>query len=106
MVIVVEPGARSIATGKTIMRMAEEIGVRSFAVIGNKIQNQDQRNWIKEEFPGDLIIGFVPYSEIIRDSDRGSQPLMDSLDAALKVKFQAIIDALIKNRDVPQRDTL
>ncbi len=106
MIIVVEPGARSIATAKTIMRMAEEIGVRSFAVIGNKIQNHDQREWIKREFPGGLIIGFVPYSEIIRDSDRLSLPLIDSLDAALKAEFQAITDALIKNRAVPQRDTL
>ncbi len=106
MVIVVEPGARSIATARTIMRMAEDIGVRSFAVIGNKVQNQGQREWIKGEFPGGLVIGFVPYSEIIRDSDRSSPPLIDSLDAVLRKEFQAITDALIKNRGVPQGDTL
>lgn len=95
MVIVVEPGARSIATARTIMRLAEEIGVRSFAVIGNKIQSEDQRDWIKQQFPGDLIVGLVPDSEIIRNSDRRSLPLMDSLDASLKLEFQAIADALI-----------
>lgn len=95
MAIVVEPGARSIATARTIMRLAGEIGVRSFAVIGNKIQSQDQREWIRREFPGGLIIGFLPDSEIIRDSDRRSTPLIDSLNAELQAEFRAITDALI-----------
>ncbi len=77
------------------MRLAGEIGVRSFAVIGNKIRSLDQREWIRREFPGGLIIGFLPYSEIIGDSDRRSSPLIDGLDAGLKAEFQAITDALI-----------
>ncbi len=98
MVIVVEPGARSVATARTIMRLAGEIGVRSFAVIGNKIQNDDQREWIRGEFPGGLIIGLLPYSEIIRDSDRSTSPLIDDLDAGLRAEFQAITGALITRR--------
>ncbi len=98
MVIVVEPGARSIGTARTIMRLAGEIGVRSFAVIGNKIQNDDQREWIRGEFPGGLIIGFLPYSEIIRDSDRRPAPLVDDLDAGLRAEFRAITGALITRR--------
>jgi CO dehydrogenase maturation factor len=104
--IVVEPGARSMSTARTIMRLAGDIGVHSFAVIGNKIQTLDQRRWIEEEFPGDLVIGFIPYNRIIQDSDRNRLPLVDSLDASLSKAFQSLTDALIrragrKNRGRP-----
>ncbi len=95
LVIVVEPGERSVATARTIFRLAEEIGLHSFAVIGNKIQNQEQRDWIVSQFVPGLIIGLLPYSEMIRDADLRSQALIDILDEPLRREFQAITDALI-----------
>jgi CO dehydrogenase maturation factor len=95
MVVVVEPGERSVATAKTIFRLGEEIGLHSFAVVGNKIRNEAQRDWIVSRFPPGLIIGLVPYSEIISEADLHTQPLIDLLDEPLRLQFQSITRALI-----------
>jgi CO dehydrogenase maturation factor len=98
MVIVVEPGARSIDTALTIMKLSREIGLQQFRVIGNKVQDEDQERWIRSHFPPSLILGMIPYSEAIRDSDRNGQPLIDILDDRLQAEFTAVFSALVGGR--------
>lgn len=43
MLIVVEPGHRSIETAEKIIGMGKEIGVRYFSIVGNKIQKEEQK---------------------------------------------------------------
>jgi CO dehydrogenase maturation factor len=93
MLIVVEPGSRSIFTAKTIMNMAMEIGIESFGIIGNKIQDEGQRQWISGQFLQDQILGMVSYHEIIRDADLKQQPLIDVLEKKLKKEFHEIYQA-------------
>ena len=98
MLIVVEPGARSIDTALTIMKLSREIGLRQFRVIGNKVQDEDQERWIRSHFPASLIVGMIPYSEAIRDADRKEQPLIDILDDRLRTEFGAVFSALVSGR--------
>jgi CO dehydrogenase maturation factor len=77
MIIVVEPGSRSI---------------------GNKVQDKDQERWIRSHFPQALILGLIPYSEAIRDADRNEQPLIDILDDRLQTEFTAVFSALMGGR--------
>jgi CO dehydrogenase maturation factor len=96
MLIVVEPGARSIATAKKIMALATDIGVRSFGVIGNRIINDDQRIWISKQFPADQVIGMIPFSRIILEADLRQLPLMDMLDKDLRMAFDDIYRACLR----------
>ena len=93
MLIVVEPGSRSISTAKTILRLAHEIGIESFGIIGNKVQNIKQENWIRNQFPQDLMLGMVSYQDIIRKADQSQRPLIDSLDKNLNREFQNIYES-------------
>lgn len=90
MIIVVEPGSRSILTAKTIMKLAKEIGVSSFGIIGNKIQNAQQRLWIEKQFSSDLILGTISYHEAIRAADLNQVSLFQALDECLKQEFDRI----------------
>lgn len=96
MIIVVEPGSRSIDTALTIMKLAREIGLEEFRIIGNKVQDEEQERWIRSHFPAPLILGMIPYSEAIRDADRDEQPLIDILDDGLRAEFTAVFTALVK----------
>jgi CO dehydrogenase maturation factor len=96
MLIVVEPGSRSIETAGTIMNLGADIGIQDFAVIANKIQNEEQRAWISGQFPENLLLGTISYHEIIRDCDILGKPLIDSLDGALKEEFDSIYRSLIE----------
>ncbi len=94
MLVTVEPGSRSVETAKTIMKLADDIGVPYFGIIGNKVQNTRQEAWIRDQFPEELILGMIPYSEIIREADLAQKPLFQLLDASLKEKFDAIYKTL------------
>lgn len=90
MLIVVEPGSRSVLTARTIVRLAREIGVEAFGIIGNKIQDDKQKKWIQDQFPDHQVLGMIPYSRIIMESDLMEQPLADRLDKNLKEEFKKI----------------
>jgi CO dehydrogenase maturation factor len=98
MVIVVEPGSRSIDTAQTIMRLSREIGLAEFGIIGNKVQDEAQERWIRSHFPASLLLGMIPYSEVIRDADRDERPLIDLLDDRLREEFAAVFSALVGER--------
>jgi len=93
MLIVVEPGMRSIATATTIIRLAGEIGITSFGIIGNKVRNAGQSEWIGSKLPSAEVIGMIPYSETILGADRDQRPLIDELDESLKAEFLKIYEA-------------
>jgi CO dehydrogenase maturation factor len=98
MIIVVEPGSRSIDTALTIMNLSREIGLQEFRIIGNKVQDEGQERWIRSHFPPSLILGMIPYSEAIRDADRNEQPLIDILDDRLRTEFTAVFLGLVRGR--------
>ncbi|MCJ7579778.1 MAG: AAA family ATPase [Candidatus Aminicenantes bacterium] len=96
MLIVVEPGQRSIQTAETILKLGRQIGIQSFGIIGNKIQNKEQILWIQKQFPKDKYLGSLSFSQIIGDSDREGGPLFDNLDSEIKKEFQAIYTSLTR----------
>jgi CO dehydrogenase maturation factor len=100
MIIVIEPGSRSISTAKTILRLAREIGIESFGIIGNKVQEKTQENWIRKQFSQDLLLGMVSYREIIREADQSQRPLIELLDENLNREFGIIYQSL-KNLEQP-----
>jgi CO dehydrogenase maturation factor len=94
MIIVVEPGQRSVDTANSIIKLGHEIGIKEFAIIANKVQNIGQESWIKKIFSNDLLIGIVSYNEVIRESDILQKPLIDIMDEKLKREFDSIFKAI------------
>ena len=90
MLIVVEPGYRSVETANTIIKMSREIGVQHFVIIGNKINNKQQQDWIGAQFPNNQISAIIPYHKIIQSADLLQQPLYELLDDELKDTFTKI----------------
>ena len=93
MLITVEPGSRSISTAKSVIKLGKEIGIESFGIVGNKIQDNKQKNWIQSQFPPDQILGMIPYDEIIQNADLNEQPLIELLDERLRTEFNKIYAA-------------
>ena len=94
MLITVEPGTRSIETANKIMRLAGDIGITSFAVVGNKIRTDAQAEWLRGQFPENRLIGMIPYSDVISRADRQQKPLVGMWDRSLRAKFEEIYEAL------------
>lgn len=94
MLIIVEPGTRSIETASRIMRLAKDIGIESFAVVGNKVRTDAQAEWLLGQFPENQLIGMIPYSEVISKADLEQKPLVGMWDETLKMKFEEIYEAV------------
>jgi CO dehydrogenase maturation factor len=95
MLICVEPGSRSIETAKVIMKLGKEIGLKEFGIVGNKIRNKDQEDWIIDQFSEGQLFGFIPYSDTIQNSDIQQNPLIDVMNENLFGAFQNIYQKLV-----------
>jgi CO dehydrogenase maturation factor len=94
LIIVVEPGIRSIESFKRISSMASDIGIRNIAVIVNKIKSEEDEALIRCELDATKIIGVIPYSESILNNDRDGMSAIDNLDHNLLGLFEAIVQRL------------
>ena len=94
LIVVVEPGRRSIETAHNIEKLATEIGLQNVAVVGNKIRNQTDREFLISNLPGFEFLGFIPYDQTIVDADLANISMLDSSQqvvAAVKGVYQALV---------------
>jgi len=86
-VVVVEPGQRSIQTAHTVLHMAENIGIRNVFVVGNKIRNEGDAEFIRKAVSGITFLGAMKFSECIMDADiSGRSPFHHCPDTVEEVK--------------------
>ncbi len=71
LLIVVEPGARSIDTGQRIARLAAEMEVRRVAVVANGVRNAEEESVVRESLARHSLELFssLPYSEVVARAD-------------------------------------
>jgi CO dehydrogenase maturation factor len=99
MIVVLEPGQRSIETAQRVIRMGKEIGLRSVQFVANKITSADDEMFIRSAFPEHRLLGTIPFSEDIRLSDRTGRSVLDGLSEEMTARFGAILDELESNPD-------
>jgi CO dehydrogenase maturation factor len=78
LIVVVEPGRRSVETARRIKKLAEEIGLRNIAAVGSKIRSQSERDFLTSSLPDFEFLGFIPYDQAIVDADLAERPLFES----------------------------
>ncbi len=87
LIVVVEPGRRSIDTADHIRELAAQIGLANILVLGNKVRNEKDENFIRrhlKEFP---ILGFLPYDPAMIEADlEGLSPFDVQSETIIKVR--------------------
>jgi CO dehydrogenase maturation factor len=73
LIVVVEPGRRSIETAAQIQRLAGEIGLTRLAVVGNKIRGAADEQFLKSNLPQFEFLGFMPYDQTLIEADLGGR---------------------------------
>jgi len=69
LIVVVEPGRRSIDTAGHIKKLASEIRLNQIAVIGNKIRGPKDEEFLKKNLSDFHFLGFLPYDEPLIEAD-------------------------------------
>ena len=66
MIIVVEPNGTSTETARRIQHLAEDLLIKSVQIVGNKITGPDDEAYLREELDHFNILGFVPFTDVIK----------------------------------------
>lgn len=93
LIVVVEPGRRSIDTAEHIRRLASEIKLDQIAVVGNKIRSPKDEAFIRAHLSDFDILGFLPYGDALIEADLNGVSPYD-VDSAAKEKVAAMIASL------------
>jgi len=78
LIVVVEPGRRSIETAHRINKLAEDIGLNNIGIVSNKVRSQSDKEFIISCLDGFEFLGFIPYDPAIIDADLANLSLLDS----------------------------
>ncbi|MFC1531840.1 AAA family ATPase [Thermodesulfobacteriota bacterium] len=87
LIVVVEPGRRSIETARHILKLANDIGLKNLGFVGNKIRSEKDKEFFIKNMPDFQFLGFIPFaSEIIEADLEGRPPFEKDLDGLEAVK--------------------
>ncbi len=74
LIVVVEPGRRSIETAYQIKKLANDIGVKMLSFVGNKIRSDKDKDFLVGQMPDFHFLGFIPYENYIIEADLDGRP--------------------------------
>jgi CO dehydrogenase maturation factor len=94
MLIVVEPGQRSVDCAMSIERMSREIGVKKILIVANKITGDDDRAFVRGALPDREILAFLPFTDDFRNSDRDGSCPYDRLNEDTRKRYTNILERL------------
>jgi len=69
LILVVEPGARSIETAENMANMAKGLGIRHVGIIANKITENAQASVIESQLGDAVLLGTLKYSRPLQEAD-------------------------------------
>jgi len=96
MIIVVEPGQRSLDCADTVIKMSKEIGLSNFVIVGNKVTGEDDKRFIENGLSGFSVSAFLLYSENIRKADRDGVSALDGMNSEERASLENLVDLILK----------
>jgi CO dehydrogenase maturation factor len=85
LIIVVEPGRRSLETAQTISKLAKDLGLEKISIVGNKIRSDSDKEFITSNLPGVEVLGFIPYDTAITEADLDNRSLFAASPQTVEV---------------------
>jgi CO dehydrogenase maturation factor len=77
MLIVVEPTRRSLGTAAQIQKLANDIGLNRLYLVGNKVRNDEEAEFITSGSPGLPVMKCLPADLAAVEADRLAIPVYD-----------------------------
>ncbi len=81
LIVVVEPGGRSLATAAQIKTLASDIGLKRVYLVGNKVRDPSDQAYIEAHSPGVPMLGCLPSVPEAQEADRAGQAAYDAAPA-------------------------
>jgi CO dehydrogenase maturation factor len=91
--VVVEPGRRSLQTALSINELARGLGIDHVFAVGNKVRAPADEGFIAEQLPDWVVLGYLPEDASAVESDRRGVAVFD-LATELLERARLIADRL------------
>jgi CO dehydrogenase maturation factor len=97
-IVVVEPGQRSMQTARQIESLARGLGVKEVFVVGNKIRQDSEKDFILRHLEGMKFLGFMSYAGDAVTADLDGRSPYDASPGVREEakKIKAALDQLMK----------
>lgn len=93
MCVIVEPSLTSMETAGRIKKLSGDIGIKRLVLIGNKIEDENQKEFIRNHSGGIEVAGFIHHSPEIRKINLGEADAFSLSGRALD-EIREILDIL------------
>lgn len=81
MLVVVEPTRRSLGTAAQIKKLANDIGLHRLWLVGNKVRNHEEEQFLVSETPGLPVLGMLFADLAVQEADRLGVAVYDYVPA-------------------------
>lgn len=92
LLVVLEPGMRSVQTHSEVVKLANEIGIKTIFAILNKVANPRQKEIIEKELKDVELLGCISYNDGIAEADLLGKSAFDNND-----KLISEVNDILKN---------
>ncbi len=82
MLIVVEPGQRSVDCGLRVAEMSRQLGIKNIKAIANKVVSEADKQFLAGAMGELELIAYIPHLDSIRSADRDGMCVLDGMDDA------------------------
>jgi len=94
LIVVVEPGRRSMDTARHIRELGADIGISRVVLVGNKIRGEKDEEFLRKTLSDFEFLGFLPYDQEVIEADlEGISPY--DRDSVVKEVAGLIVDKLL-----------
>jgi CO dehydrogenase maturation factor len=90
LMVVVEPTHLALRTALRIKKLAKDLGIKRVLALGNKIEKEEEKEFIASVLKGWEIIGFLPFDSRLKEANFAEEPLV-AQDSKLKEEMKGII---------------
>jgi CO dehydrogenase maturation factor len=94
LIVVIEPGQRSLEVAQKIRQLAGDIGLKNLALVGNKIRGEGDRKFLLEKMPDLPFLGFIAYDPKVVEADLSGTPPYEGNPTFLQ-SMGGIVDQLL-----------
>lgn len=83
LIVVVEPGKRSVQTAFQIKKLACDIGVKTVLAVGSKVMNEAHKSFLIDALQGIPLLGIISYNDKLIESDLRGEAIFNNNEKLL-----------------------
>ncbi len=94
LIVVVEPGQRSLQTARQVTKLATDIGIANVFFVGSKVRDEADLQFLEDSLAGGCLLGVISSSDVLKKADMQGVSAFDlgglPVDEALAIKGRLV----------------